>query len=293
MLTQSGIDDYRRNGYTVQSALLSVDDVAALLAELDRICAGNTLAAHDTEKMEMEPGQPPDGTAVRRVYEPSSHYPVFADLSRSATLLDCVEALIGPDIIRHYSKINMKPPAVGSVVEWHQDLSYYPLTNGDSLAVLVYLDDTTIDNGCLQVIPGVHEQPLMDHTKDGFFEGRITQAVDETRAAPIEGAAGTAIFMHAMTPHASTANTSRKPRRTLIISYRAADAYPVYRGEETADAGRFEKLVRGTSSPEARFTFSRFPVPVTRGKIVSLYQLQERSRDETSAPESSEDGGES
>ena len=35
MLTQSGIDDYRRNGYTVQSALLSVDDVAALLAELD------------------------------------------------------------------------------------------------------------------------------------------------------------------------------------------------------------------------------------------------------------------
>ena len=63
----------------------------------------------------------------------------------------------------------MKPPAIGSIVEWHQDLSYYPLTNGDSLAVLIYLDDTTIDNGCLQVIPGVHEQPLMDHTKNGYL----------------------------------------------------------------------------------------------------------------------------
>lgn len=280
MLTQSKIDDYRRDGYTVHPALLGGDDVAALLAELDRICAGNTLAAYDTEKMEMEPGQPPDGTAARRIYEPCSYYPPFIDLSESAALLDCVEALVGPDVIRHYSKINMKPPAIGSVVEWHQDLSYYPLTNGDSLAVLIYLDDTTIDNGCLKVIPGVHEQPLMDHTKDGFFQGCITQTVDETLAAPIEGAAGTAIFMHAMTPHASTANTSRESRRTLIISYRAADAYPVYRGEETADAGRFEKLVRGTSGREARFTFSRFPVPVTRGKIGSLYQLQARSRAE-------------
>lgn len=280
MLTQSIIDDYRRDGYTVHPALLSVGGVAVLLAELDRICAGNTLAAHDTEKMEMEPGQSPDGTAVRRIYEPCSYYPPFVDLSESAALLDCVEALVGPDVIRHYSKINMKPPAIGSIVEWHQDLSYYPLTNGDSLAVLIYLDDTTIDNGCLKVIPGVHEQSLMDHARDGFFQGRITQDVDETRAVPIEGSAGTAIFMHAMTPHASTANTSRESRRTLIISYRAADAYPLHRGEETSDAARFEKLVRGTSSREARFTFDRFPVPVTRDKVVSLYRLQERSRAE-------------
>ena len=280
MLAQSSIDDYRRDGYAVHPKLFGTDEVAALLAELDEICAGNTSATHDRDKMEMEPNQTPNGFAVRRIYEPSSHYPVFADLSESVVLLDCVEALIGPDIIRHYSKINMKPPAIGSVVEWHQDLSYYPLTNGDSLAVLVYLDDATVDNGCLKVIPGLHEQPLLDHTKKGFFQGRITQSVDETRSEPIEGAAGTAIFLHAMPPHASVANVSEESRRTLIISYRAADAYPIYRGEETANAGRFEKLVRGKSRREARITFSRFPIPLVSGKALSLYQLQEKSRAE-------------
>ena len=49
----------------------------------------------------------------------------------------------------HYSKINMKPPSIGSVVEWHQDLSYYPLTNSSSLAVLIYLDDADVEERVL------------------------------------------------------------------------------------------------------------------------------------------------
>ena len=36
----------------------------------------------------------------------------------------------------HLSKVNMKPAALGSVVDWHQDLTYYPLTNTDSVTVL-------------------------------------------------------------------------------------------------------------------------------------------------------------
>ena len=244
MLTQSIIDDYRRDGYTVHPAFLSAGGVASLLTELDRICAGNTLAAHDTEKMEMEPSQPPDGTAVRRIYEPCSYYPAFIDLSESAALLDCVEALVGPDVIRHYSKINMKPPAIGSVVEWHQDLSYYPLTNGDSLAVLIYLDDTTIDNGCLQVIPGVHEQPLMDHTKDGFFQGSITQAVDETHAVPIEGAAGSVLLWHGGAWHQARANTSEEIRIGLNIAY-----YPRW----------FNNWIEGGHQPVWPETYQRMP----------------------------------
>ena len=74
----------------------------------------------------------------------------------------------------HYSKINMKPPAIGSVVEWHQDLSYYPLTHPGSVSILFYLDDADTGNGCLQVIPGAHRRPLLDHTRNGIFQGCVT-----------------------------------------------------------------------------------------------------------------------
>jgi hypothetical protein len=87
------------------------------------------------------------------------------------------------------------------------------------------------------------------------------------------------IFMHAMTPHASIANTSTSPRRTLILSYRRADAFPIYAGEMTHKTEVHARLVRGQFPQEARFEDRSFPIPLYKDAIVSLYDLQERSRE--------------
>jgi phytanoyl-CoA hydroxylase len=280
MLNKQQVNQYRRDGFTVAPNFLAPEEIEAFLDAVKSICAGNTLASHDKSRLEMEPDQPPDGTQVRRLYEPCTHYPVFRDLAESGKLLDAVEQLLGPSLVFHYSKLNMKPPAIGSIVEWHQDLAYYPLSNCDSLAVLFYLDDAGQDNGCLQIIPGRHLEPLMDHTREGFFQGKITVPVPESQAVSIEGNGGTAIFMHGMAPHSSAPNRSLRPRRTLILSYRAADAYPVYLGEETVRSEANARLVRGPAQPVARFTLTSFPIPKHQWKTASLYELQERSREQ-------------
>ena len=213
--------------------------------------------------------------------QPCTHYKPFRELSDSPKLLDAVEELLGPDLIFHYSKLNMKPPSIGSVVEWHQDLSFYPLTNSSSLAVLIYLDDADVANGCLQVIPGRQNGRLLDHTRDGYFVGKIVEPVDETQAVLLEGKAGTAIFMNCMTPHASVKNSSDRPRRTLILSYRAADSFPVYAGDITTDQESCSRLVRGKIPDSARFSFEQFPIPRHKQRSASLYQLQELSRKQT------------
>ena len=169
MLTQEQIDAFERDGFTVCPGFLKGETVQGLLDEAAEVIAGNTRAHHDGERMEMEPDQAAEGTKVRRLYEPCTHYLIFRDYVESQKMLECVESLLGPNIICHYSKLNMKPPRIGAVVEWHQDLSYYPLTNRDSVAVLLYLDDTTQENGCLKIPPKMHEGSLMDHTDDGFF----------------------------------------------------------------------------------------------------------------------------
>ena len=180
MLNNTQITEYHQDGYTVCPNFLTPDEVAQLLSETEKIISGNTLANHDKDRLEMEPDQPPDGAKVRRLYEPCSYYPPFRTLSESGKLLDAVEGLIGSNILYHYSKLNMKPPEIGSVVEWHQDLSYYPMTNRDSLAVLFYLDDADAENGCLQMLPGRHEGDLLAHTREGYFQGRATEAVDSS-----------------------------------------------------------------------------------------------------------------
>jgi ectoine hydroxylase-related dioxygenase (phytanoyl-CoA dioxygenase family) len=172
----------------------------------------------------------------------------------------------------------MKPPAIGSVVEWHQDLSYYPLTNNASVTLLIYLNDADAGNGCLQVVPAPYETELLDHMRDGFFAGKIVEPVDESKAVLLEGTAGTAVLMHCLTPHSSVTNTSNRPRRTLILSYRAADAYPIYVGKVTGEMEEYVRLVRGRPARSARFTFRQFPIPVQKRKTASLYELQEQSR---------------
>lgn len=280
MLSAELVDQFQRDGFCPAPGYLTSKEIELFLTGMQSVCAGATVAHHNAERLEMEPSQGTDGDRVRRIYEPCTYYPEFRALSESRKLLDSVAQLLGENLLFHYSKINVKPPAIGSVVEWHQDLAYYPLTNTDSLAVLFYLDDADRENGCLQVIPGVHRNGILNHTWDGFFRGQITEPVDLSQAVVIEGRAGTAIFLHGMTPHASAPNTSPSSRRTLILSYRAADAYPVYLGETTVHAESHVRLVRGKQLSHARFGTQEMPIPRYQGVPKSLYDLQQRFREQ-------------
>ena len=64
-------------------------------------------------------------------------------------ILNRIKLLIGPNIAFQHSKLNMKPAKVGSIVEWHQDLAYFPHTNTNLVTTLIYLDDAPKENGCL------------------------------------------------------------------------------------------------------------------------------------------------
>jgi phytanoyl-CoA hydroxylase len=277
MLTTEQIAQYHEEGFALLHEFLNRSAVDAILADIEALTSAATVAHHDSSRLEMEPNQSPEGRKVRRIYEPCTYYPRFRALSESKDLLDAVEELIGPNLVFHLSKVNMKPAALGSVVDWHQDLTYYPLTNDDSVTVLFYLEDADATNGCLQVIPHAYQR-VMDHTSKGFFQGRVTEAVDTSKAVFLEAKAGSAIFMHCLTPHSSAPNLSPKSRTTLIMSYHAADAFPIHLNARTEAQEAHARLVRGQELTVARFGMSSFPIPRFPSNTKSLYELQEMSR---------------
>ena len=277
MLTPQQITQYHDEGYTVVREFLGRSAVDALLADIVALTRASTVAHHDSTRLEMEPNQNAEGRKVRRIYEPCTYYPRFRSLSESKNLLDAVAQLIGPNLIFHLSKVNMKPAVLGSVVDWHQDLTYYPLTNTDSVTALFYLEDADASNGCLQVIPRSQHR-VLDHTLNGVFQGRVTETVDTSQAIYLEARAGSLILMHCLTPHSSAPNLSSKPRTTLILSYHAADAFPIHLRGRTEAQETHARLVRGQEVSEARFGLKSFPIPRFPGDTRSLYELQELSR---------------
>jgi phytanoyl-CoA hydroxylase len=276
--TEEQIEQYRYDGFLVVERLFDMDDLARV-DETIRQMTEQALAGGDYSKiLEMEP-QPVDGRRVpRRIFNPYDQHETFRQLAHDPRLLDRVESLIGGRFNLQHSKLNMKPAKVGSPVEWHQDMAYFPHTNDDLVTTLVYLDDATEENGCLQVLPRHHTHYFNHAGPDGRFAGMITEdlrAFGQPRSLP--ASAGSAIFMHCITPHASLPNCSNHPRRTLIYEYRANDSFPIYYGEMTNLAEAKFRLVRGQAARFARFGGPRPLIPNV-GKYTSLYELQTRAK---------------
>lgn len=280
-LSDEQIDQYRNEGFVVVERLFDADDLARVDATIGQMTQ-QALAGGDFSKvLELEP-EPVDGKRVpRRIFNPYDQHETFRDLAHDARLLDKIESLIGGDFNLQHSKLNMKPAKVGSPVEWHQDMAYFPHTNDDLVTTLIYLDDATEENGCLQVLPR-HHTHFFDHSgPDGRFAGMITESLaDFGKPRSLPAPAGSAIFMHCITPHASLPNRSSRPRRTLIYEYRANDAFPIYYGEMTNLAEARFRMIRGRSARFARFGGPRPLIPNV-GKYSSLYELQSQAKART------------
>ena len=277
MISRQQIDQYHDEGSIIVPGVLDeftrkrMQAVLAGLVENSR-----TVSAHD-DVYDLEPGHSSDEPRVRRIKKPHVVDPVFTEFMRSPSLTSILQALLGDNVRLHGSKLNLKAPQFGSPVEWHQDWAFYPHTNDDLLAVGVMLDDTTVENGAMYVIPGTHKGPTFDHHgADGYFCGAInpeTCGLDFSMAVPCEGAAGSCSFHHVRLVHGSAQNTSNRSRGLLLYEAGAADAFPLL---GIADYDEFKsRLLCGeeTIVPRFRHAPARMPFPPAKNQG-SIYENQ-------------------
>lgn len=266
---------YESDGLFVAPGLLGPKVLGAVHAAIDELVAADRAAGSQVVEFEETPI---DGERIpRRIFHPFENHAVFRDLAVAPALLDPVKELLGPNLVLQHSKLNMKAGRVGAPVDWHQDLTYFPHTNTSLVAVLIYLDDATTDNGCLEVLPGCHHEFLDHSMPDGSFAGMITASIDRAPVV-VEGAAGTAVFLHPLTPHRSRANRSPSQRRVLIYQYRAADAFPIYSGSQVAACEQHACHLTGEVARYARFGGPSPAIYVPTNPARSIFELQAQAR---------------
>ncbi|GDY33812.1 phytanoyl-CoA dioxygenase family protein [Gandjariella thermophila] len=151
--------------------------------------------------------------------------PGFHDLLWNPAITVRLRQLVGGSVRLLHDQVLAKPSGQGGSVLWHQDYSYWRYTQPMCHATCwVALDDATVENGCLQYIPGSHRWGVLlpqaskaDEAMDYVF-GQLTT---EQRAAftpvPAEVPAGSAVFHHPLVIHSSAPNRSAKPRRATTI----------------------------------------------------------------------------
>jgi phytanoyl-CoA hydroxylase len=148
--------------------------------------------------------------------------PVFDQFSRTPELAEVVRR-IGfdkPAVLQ--SMYIFKPPRIGGEVICHQDSTYIYTEPESCVGFWFALEDATLENGCMQFIPGGHKLPLKKRNFRGADGKLVTETLDdspwpEELRRPAEAPAGTLVIFDGRAPHLSAANRSSKSRHAYTL----------------------------------------------------------------------------
>ena len=111
----------------------------------------------------------------------------------------------------------MKPPRHGSAKEWHQDsASFRNIFPMDLISAWAAIDNVTIENGCLWMVPGSHRWAVIPPTSRPTIEGQFG---GDYPTVPVPLRPGSVSFHHSLTYHASGPNETDTRRRGYATHY--------------------------------------------------------------------------
>ena len=148
--------------------------------------------------------------------------PVFDRFSRRPELAEIARRIGLADPVILQSMYIFKPPHIGGEVQSHQDSTYIYTEPESCTGFWFAIDDATLDNGCMQFIPGAHRGPLKRRNYRLSDNTLKTDTLDdspwpEEARVPVEVEAGTLVVFTGRTPHLSAANRSDKPRHAYTL----------------------------------------------------------------------------
>jgi ectoine hydroxylase-related dioxygenase (phytanoyl-CoA dioxygenase family) len=224
VLSNAEKEQFDRDGFILKRSLVSQEMVAQISAEIDslheRMAEKPSAEVHVSWEKQVE-GRP---KRIKQLMHSELVSPGLNAVLRSNTVLDIVQALIGPRISLFHSKLLMKAAQDGTVTPWHQDYAYWKRgTNRPvQLNCMLAIDPATLENGCIQFVPGTHKGGLQTHDrKENMSFGVFLPGYFNPRpgAVPIEMQPGDCIFFGPLVVHGSDGNRSAQDRRANTVAY--------------------------------------------------------------------------
>jgi non-heme Fe2+,alpha-ketoglutarate-dependent halogenase len=206
-LAASARERYQRDGFYFPIRVLTAEDALACRRRLEAVetAHGGRLGGELRQK-------------------PHLLFTWLADLVRHPAILDAVEDVLGPNLLVWSSSFFLKDARDPAFVSWHQDATYWGLSEPNVVTAWVAITDATVENGAMRMVPGSHGEQLVH--RDTFAPHNllsrgqeIAVAVDEARGVDVVLRAGEMSLHHVRMVHGSPANRSDDRRIGFAIRY--------------------------------------------------------------------------
>ena len=202
-LTDLQVSQFQETGFLSAFPVLSADQARHLRANLETFEAEN------------------DGVLTGSLrFKNHLLFKWLSALLRSPKILDAVEDLIGHNILVCSTDWWIKEANSPQFVSWHQDSQYWGLDTAKLVTVWVALSPSTIESGCMRILPGSHVGPDLAHEETYHDDNMLTRGqsisgIDEDKAVNLEVQTGQAVLFAFRIAHASYPNqtTIFRPRQ--------------------------------------------------------------------------------
>ncbi|MYF99228.1 phytanoyl-CoA dioxygenase family protein [Candidatus Poribacteria bacterium] len=236
-LTESEVSFFHDNGYLLLEDVLDDNDLSPVIEEYLSLIAdlaenlheeGKVTSIHDdklfTERLHYLAKETPLVTAELDIMHARGE--ATFNFLRNPKILDLAESFVGSEIlcnpIQHIRAVLPIKESERLPTPWHQDAGVcWPETDPYfMLTIWIPIVDATLENGCLQVLPGSHKFGLLPHVwnQAGLAVPPENQPPDLTpKELPIR--AGGVILFHNYTLHSAKPNESDTVRWSFDLRY--------------------------------------------------------------------------
>ena len=157
---------------------------------------------------------------VRKIGQFTDYDQRLKDIAFHPKLMPIVEKIIGAKAELYQSMALIKPPR-GREKPWHQDHAYFDLTlDTKVVGVWIALQEATVENGCMRVLPGWHHTATHPHFMIRDWQLCDDQSQDfktQTLAVPLNP--GGCLLFDSFIPHGTPSNYTQSRRKALQYHY--------------------------------------------------------------------------
>ncbi len=210
-------DQFNANGYFIAREALTSHECDEMNEDIKNMAGGK----YSHPIFQNQDSDEEIYNKILCIHQPHTVSPIFVKYMKHPNITKILGQCIGPSVKCMQSMYFVKPPGLQGQA-WHQDECYIPTRDRSLCGAWVALDDATIENGCLWVIPSSHKlgyiYPFRDHNQPDKYD--ISQQVfgfDESPQIPVEVKKGDVIFFNGYLLHKSEKNNTKNDYRRAIV----------------------------------------------------------------------------
>ena len=223
-LTETNIQFYNDYGYLIAPAMVSADEISSLKKETAAIFKGQMGTVEGM--IPVVPNETDEDILKKYV---AIHFPhklssMLKDFLSQKAIVEVLKGIVSPNVKCMQSMLFVKGPGKAGQA-WHQDEYYIPTRDKSLVGAWVAIDDATVENGCLWIIPASQKLGyIMPRTLNNSDEYADVDTIDVSNYSaeniiPVEVKSGSVVFFNGYVLHSSKRNKTATNFRTALVNH--------------------------------------------------------------------------